>query len=779
MVARTKPQAASPAVRIATATRSGSAEPGRAGAVRLAVLSLAVAALVGGAAWLAIRSLVERDALEHLDAVRQAATRSLAESLAEIRRSTQSLADDPRVSRALRELRDAGDRPAEKTKGGGDSANASAARVAADLNGWLQPLAHRNGWDSVLLVDTPGAQILYSSTKLTDGVTSLRGAGMRESELAKIARGTNDGPASDGARLSDVERSPAFGDRAMLFSAAPVFDGATRVGTVVAAVSADRIDGALVAGTDSDRWQRLGLGGRGDVFAVGPDGKLRSTPRSYLIDPQAFWQQANPDDPDASAEASPIALAPARSAGVEQAVASGEGRARFDGASGPVLGSYGGTRVGDRPWTIAVERPEGEVMAPLRGLVPAFALVAALAAALGWLVGGRLWQQFGRTLHRLTEGAQRALRGDRSARLDASQGGAMGDLAVVLNRLLDERQLLLEKADEENQRVTTDASSLIDVVREVAEGNLAQRAAVAEGPLGGVSQALNEMLDTVGTLVSTLKQTTGRVGASADQIRTSAEQASRGAATQARECGTTTASLEELRATAERIDEQCTTALEIARRNEQATRQGQTAIGDVIAGMESLSRETRSATVKIKRLGERSMQISAIIGAISKMSAQTDMLALNAAIEASRAGEHGQGFTVVAEEVRKLAERAAASTKEIERLIAGIQADVNEAVSGMERQGERLEVQAAAASEAQHALERVVSATSDVSAAVQSIAQGVEHQTGCAGHLGDAVTRLAEGAQGVQQSTEVARRTTGELIHAFEELDARASRFHS
>src|SRR5581483_4434369 len=265
MVARTKPQAASPAVRIATATRSGSAEPGRAGAVRLAVLSLAVAALVGGAAWLAIRSLVERDALEHLDAVRQAATRSLAESLAEIRRSTQSLADDPRVSRALRELRDAGDRPAEKTKGGGDSANASAARVAADLNGWLQPLAHRNGWDSVLLVDTPGAQILYSSTKLTDGVTSLRGAGMRESELAKIARGTNDGPAS--------------------------------VGTVVAAVSADRIDGALVAGTDSDRWQRLGLGGRGDVFAVGPDGKLRSTPRSYLIDPQAFWQQANPDDP--------------------------------------------------------------------------------------------------------------------------------------------------------------------------------------------------------------------------------------------------------------------------------------------------------------------------------------------------------------------------------------------------------------------------------------------------------------------------------------------------
>ena len=219
-----------------------------------------------------------------------------------------------------------------------------------------------------------------------------------------------------------------------------------------------------------------------------------------------------------------------------------------------------------------------------------------------------------------------------------------------------------------------------------------------------------------------MREVSGRVGSSATEIRSCAEQAASTASAQARECTALASTAQALRTGNQQISEQCVTAVDAARRSEQASKQGQTALADLITGMDGLQRETRAATVKIKRLGERSMQISAITGTISKMSAQTDMLALNAAIEASRAGEHGQGFTVVAEEVRKLAERAAAATKEVERLIAGIQSDVNEAVSGMERQAERLDVQTAAASQAEHALERVQTVTAEATRVLEQIA---------------------------------------------------------
>lgn len=166
------------------------------------------------------------------------------------------------------------------------------------------------------------------------------------------------------------------------------------------------------------------------------------------------------------------------------------------------------------------------------------------------------------------------------------------------------------------------------------------------------------------------------------------------------------------------------------------------------------------------------MQVSAIIGTISKMSAQTDMLALNAAIEASRAGEQGQGFTLVADEVRKLAERAASAAKEIERLIGSIQSDIGDAVSGMERQGERIEIQSAAATQAQHALEKVAGVTAEASTALEEIAKAAETQAGAAEKVGEAVSRIAERATGVQRSSDQTRRSSGELLGLSEELRA-------
>ena len=105
-------------------------------------------------------------------------------------------------------------------------------------------------------------------------------------------------------------------------------------------------------------------------------------------------------------------------------------------------------------------------------------------------------------------------------------------------------------------------------------------------------------------------------------------------------------------------------------------------------GMDALRANVQAGAKKIKNLGDRSMEITSIVGTIARISEQTNMLALNAAIEAARAGEHGRGFSVVADEVRQLAERTAAATQEIESLVRAIQTETNESVDAIEQQTE-------------------------------------------------------------------------------------------
>lgn len=792
-----------------------STEPRRAGAMRVALVTMILAGLASAATYLGSAWLAEQSTLQHLEDLRDAAQHDLTALVERSEREIAAVAEDAKTSGALASFKDgirnatvnlADETPAEleayQTRltefyestiipgaraagrpttmealypddGSVETPNPTVVLqslfVADALEGtpkpseqtpaskygdahsrhapWLRDMVRTLGWENLHLIDDTSGTVVFSATPSIATFTSLSDGVHRASSLSRAsARSSGESQPGDvffaDAEFGLVDSAPR------LFLSTPVFSGDRRVGTVVAAIHASTIDQALLPGEIAQRWRRADLGAAGQVLAFTGDGRVLSTPR-----------QGAPVDPS--------------SPGLNEALAGIPITGSFDGNDGAVLASYGPIDVGGRRWVIAAEKPRSEVVGPLLMLVPALLGIIALAALVGWMMGSRLWTQFAGKLRQISSVVQKAQRGDRKARLEGVQDGAVGELAAGINRLLEDRASVIERAEAEQEKLNRDAEQLFDIARTAAAGGSIEHAEIHAGALANVSSALNAMVDTIGALSESLQQASSQVGNSASQIRASADETSTNAAQQTRVCSETENSAKELLSEGGRIAEKCGEALDVARRTEQATRSGQAALTDLLTGMEGLQRETRAATVKIKRLGERSMQISAIIGSISKMSAQTDMLALNAAIEASRAGEQGQGFTLVADEVRKLAERAASAAKEIERLIGGIQSDIADAVGGMERQGERIEVQAAAASQAQHALEKVTVVTGEASTTMEEISNTADAQASAVERLGEAVSQIATTATGVQRASEQTRRSSAELSKLSEQLLAR------
>ena len=156
-------------------------------------------------------------------------------------------------------------------------------------------------------------------------------------------------------------------------------------------------------------------------------------------------------------------------------------------------------------------------------------------------------------------------------------------------------------------------------------------------------------------------------------------------------------------------------------------REGAKTVDDTIKGMQTIKTRVGYSSEKVQEMGNRSDQIGVIVETIDDIASQTNLLALNAAIEAARAGEHGKGFAVVADEVRKLAERSSSATKEIGALIKGIQKTVSEAVTAMSESAREVEAGVEHANKSDLALKQILEAAETVNKQVEEIATAAQH----------------------------------------------------
>jgi twitching motility protein PilJ len=360
----------------------------------------------------------------------------------------------------------------------------------------------------------------------------------------------------------------------------------------------------------------------------------------------------------------------------------------------------------------------------------------------------------------------------------------IGMIALIVMVYLGDTQRRADEAEriraetERTNRSNQDAIlRLMNEMGNLAEGDLTVKATVTEEITGAIADSVNFTIDELRGLV-------GRINSAAAQVTTATEAAQRTSAQllaaaekQSAEIRQTSASVVGMAKTMGEMSMSASQSANVARQSIAAAQKGTQAVQNSISGMNEIREQIQETSKRIKRLGESSQEIGEIVELISDITEQTNVLALNAAIQAASAGEAGRGFTVVAEEVQRLAERSAEATKQIGAIVKTIQTDTQDAVSAMEKSTQGVVEGARLSDAAGQALAEIGVVSQRLSQLIEGITTTTEEQAKSA-------TNVARNMQDIlnitQQTTEGTKRTAvsiGQLAELAKELKGSVSGF--
>jgi methyl-accepting chemotaxis protein len=272
--------------------------------------------------------------------------------------------------------------------------------------------------------------------------------------------------------------------------------------------------------------------------------------------------------------------------------------------------------------------------------------------------------------------------------------------------------------------------SLLQAIRASATGDLTVRSALdSADSFGQLAFNLNNMSRETGRLIKEVDGATEEVASAAAELTIAASRVVMGADAQARLAASSTLAMEDMRSSAEHVAESARLSQAIAEEAEKLAENGAAIVQAAGKEMAMIGTSMQNLSLLVSSMGQRSDQIGSIVSVIKGIADQTNLLALNAAIEAARAGEQGRGFAVVADEVRKLAERTSKATNEIGGMISSILEEIESTVAGMENGRKQAESGLRLSREAEQALESIRTGARSTMDRVRNIAAATEQQT--------------------------------------------------
>jgi twitching motility protein PilJ len=354
---------------------------------------------------------------------------------------------------------------------------------------------------------------------------------------------------------------------------------------------------------------------------------------------------------------------------------------------------------------------------------------------------------------------------------------ALGTLALIAKAFLDDVRARAQESEHENKRNQEAILRLLNEMGNLADGDLTVQASVTEDVTGAIADSINFTIEELRTLVRGINSATDQVTKATQETQAISNRLFEASQNQNREIQQASASVVTMAQSINEVAESAAQSAKVANVQLAAAEKGGDAVQNQIAGMNDIRTQIQDTSKRIKRLGESSLEIGEIVELISDITEQTNVLALNAAIQAASAGEAGRGFTVVAEEVQRLAERSGEATKQIEAIVKTIQADTQDAVAAMEKSTVGVVEGAKLSDAAGQALAEIQRVSRELAELIGQISAQTQTQS-------ESVNEVTRGMQGIlrisEETTEGTKQTNvsiGQLTKLAAELRSSVAGF--
>ena len=318
---------------------------------------------------------------------------------------------------------------------------------------------------------------------------------------------------------------------------------------------------------------------------------------------------------------------------------------------------------------------------------------------------------------------------------------------------------------------------LMNELQTVAEGDLTQEATVTEDITGAIADSVNYTVEELRSLVGNVQNTATRVAQTTSQVENTSTELLAASSEQLREIRETGQSVLDMAQRINQVSAQAQESAQVARQSLDAAETGLQAVQNAIGGMNSIRDQIQETSKRIKRLGESSQEIGEITELISDITEQTNVLALNAAIQAASAGEAGRGFSVVAEEVQRLAERSGDATRQIAALVKAIQTDTQDAVAAMERSTQGVVEGARLSDNAGSALTEIDSVSRRLAMLIEQISDSASSEAVSANEVASNIQHIFAVTEQTGEGTRTTAQQVRELSRMAEELRQSVARF--
>jgi twitching motility protein PilJ len=341
----------------------------------------------------------------------------------------------------------------------------------------------------------------------------------------------------------------------------------------------------------------------------------------------------------------------------------------------------------------------------------------------------------------------------------------------------DEAEALRAAAEGDRNNTQQAILRLMNEMGDLADGDLTIRATVTEDVTGAIADSVNYTIEELSVLVRRINDAANRVTQATESAQRMSGELLDASERQSRNIQQAGSQIQDMARQISAVSSSALQTAQVARRSLEAARKGTTAVQDSISGMNEIREQIQETSKRIKRLGESSQEIGEIVELISDITEQTNVLALNAAIQAATAGEAGRGFTVVAEEVQRLAERSAEATKQIAAIVKTIQTDTQDAVAAMENSTRGVVEGAKLSDAAGQALGEIGDVSVEMATLVERISADTQKQASVATDVSESMREILAITEQTTRGTQQSALSIGQLADLAVELKGSVSGF--